>query len=386
MKSTHSISLILLCCSLFSSCIVPFEPKELIAADPVLVVEGNISLEAPFDIVVSRTVPLSQGNVPLAEEGAKVEVVDQNGKIYSAESEVTIGRHSFDISGLSLDQQIKYFLRITTADNVVYESEPQLPIHTPPFEVTYVQDDAKREMRLMVNSFDVGGNSKYYMWSYKETWDYTTLYTAYCMFDNVAGLIDLNGTPYMHRCWGIRYSSDLYLANTDKLSEDRIRDLVIQTIPYGDNSITEYYMISVTQTVLSEPAYRYMENMRKNSNDIGGLFSPQPNEVQGNITCITHPDLPAVGYVLVGTGQSQTLLVDCTHLPPVKEYTPIDTTMSLRSPIYELRKLYNEGFRPYYIDFMASSSQWTETRCVDCRARGGSPVVPDYWPEFLPRL
>ena len=41
------------------SCIVPYEPEELVNLDDIIVVEGNISLTGPFSIRITRSTPIS---------------------------------------------------------------------------------------------------------------------------------------------------------------------------------------------------------------------------------------------------------------------------------------------------------------------------------------
>ena len=40
------------------SCIVPYEPGELLNKEGILVVEGNISITGPFDIQITRSAAL----------------------------------------------------------------------------------------------------------------------------------------------------------------------------------------------------------------------------------------------------------------------------------------------------------------------------------------
>lgn len=384
MKTIHIFIAILFCC-LISSCIVPFEPKDLVSSEPVLVVEGSISVKSPFEIILSRTVNLDYGTNPTYVSDATVVVLDDAGNTYPSLGETSDGHYAFDFSSSSsINTNNKFWLKIITKTGETYESEPQKPLSTPSFELSYVHDDEKQEMRVMVSTNNPEGTSKFYMWTYQETWDYVSYLTAYCYFDTKSGLVDLGGNPWMHRCWKKRNSSDIVLTSTERLSEDRVKDFVIQTIPYTDNSITQHYLIRVTQTVISETAYYYMENMRKNSNDIGGIFSPQPNEIKGNITCTSDPATPALGYVMVSDRQTASMLVDCRKLPKPKEETVADTIVSLNMPFRDMKEVYTMGYRPYLIDAMSNSSQWNIARCVDCRMLGGTVEVPEEWPAGLP--
>ena len=57
------------------------------------------------------------------------------------------------------------------------------------------------------------------------------------------------------------------------------------------------YSINVKQYALSHEAYLFFEKIKKNTEQLGSIFDPQPSELQGNIHCITNPAETVVGYV-----------------------------------------------------------------------------------------
>lgn len=388
-KYFFTITAILLPVLIWVSCIVPYEPEELINLDDIIVVEGNISLTGPFTIRITRSAPISSyqyGQKTIKyERNAKVYVRDKQGRIFNPNTSTSEGEYLFDFAALHPDQKEEYQLVIESLDGQRYETDFRKSRHTSNMELHYKIDTLAEKLSIYVNSYDADGRSKYYYWQYSETWDYVSQMPAYCYFDVSVVKETENLRPWMHRCWNSQGSSEILLVETSSLSQDRIRDLEIHSIEFRDIRITQHYTIEVTQTVLDNDAFQYMENMRKNSYDIGDIFSPQPNEISGNIRCVTDPSVRAIGFVSVCNSIRQRLFINCVGLPGyIREPMPSDTIVPLDAKVTTMLSLIQMGYTPHTIDPMAEVSYWNLTRCIDCRSKGGKPVVPPFWPVEWP--
>ncbi len=370
------------------SCVVPYEPAALTDREGYIVVEGNISLTSPFTIQISRSAGISSvqsgaKNIKY-ERTANVYVRDRQNNTYAPVSVSQFGEYLFDFSSQDPDPTGEYQLVIHSGlDGNTYESEFEQATLSGTMELSYVKDETAQEFRILVNSHDPGKNSRYYYWTYIETWDYVSRIRSDCYFNGIK-VVKVQEPSYMYRCWKSEPASDILLLETTNLSEDRVKDFPIRKIPYKNIRISQHYSIEVTQTILTPQAYEYLETMRKNSNDVGDLFSPQPNEIRGNIRCVNDPDAFAIGYISVCNSGRQRLSVDCTELPEVYETLLEDTIMSLKSRPYDLSILVGLCYSPYMIDEQMGVSFWNLTRCVDCRYFGGEPVRPSFWPEVWP--
>ena len=147
-------------------------------------------------------------------------------------------------------------------------------------------------------------------------------------------------------------------------------------------SVSQHYAIEVTQTVLDSVHIATWKTCEKTP--IGDIFSPQPNEINGNIRCTT--DLVrAIGFVSVCNSVRKRLFIDCTGLPGyVREPMPEDTLMPLDATVHSLIQLKEMGYSPHMIDSQMGVSHWNLTRCIDCRSKGGIPQVPVFWPVEWP--
>ena len=58
-----------------------------------------------------------------------------------------------------------------------------------------------------------------------------------------------------------------------------------------------YTAYRVQQRALSKEGYEYYLNVQQQNEEMGGIFTPQPSEIQGNISCISQPERRTIGYV-----------------------------------------------------------------------------------------
>lgn len=371
------------------ACVDSFTPRDLQSVEGYLVVEGNIALDGPFEIQLSRSYPITVANQTGKRSVAYVNdavlhVKDAQGRLYPMiDTVVANGRYTFDLSSLHLDVTTPYQLVISTPDDgLQYESEPLVNRTTSDMELSYVIDSLAQEVRIMVSSYNPDRKASFYTWQFSETWDYVSQIAATCYFNGYAVVPSLY--PVNHRCWKSQRSSDVLVLETEKLSENRVDSYVIQTIPYTDIRITQHYSILVTQSALDKDAYTFYMNMRKNSNDIGSLFSPQPNEISGNIHCTSDPSVPVVGYVSVCSSVTKRLFVDCRYLPKTYYQMGTDIEYKIDTPTYVLVQATRSGYLPYEYDDVKGVSIWNVRRCVDCTYRGGVLEPPAFWPKEWP--
>ncbi|MDD2289437.1 MAG: DUF4249 domain-containing protein [Bacteroidales bacterium] len=389
MKYLYKLTGIVFLALILVSCIVPYEPEELVNLDDIIVVEGNISLTGPFSVRITRSAPISSyqyGQKTIKyERNARVFVRDKQGQTYMADSVTAYGEYLFDFSGQHPGLQEEYQLVIESQDGRTYETDFRKSRHSSDMELHYKIDTVAEKISIYVSSHDQAGLSRYYYWQYSETWDYVSQMAAYCYFDVSSVKETKNNRPWMHRCWDSRASSEILLVETSSLVQDRIVDLEIHSINFRDIRITQHYCIDVTQTVLDNDAYLYMENMRRNSYDIGDIFSPQPNEISGNIRCVTDPSVRAIGFVSVCNSVRKKLFINCIGLPSyIREPMPPDTIVPLDAKVSLMISLIQLGYSPHTVDPLAKATYWNLTRCIDCRSKGGKPVVPTFWPVEWP--
>ena len=131
------------------SCIVPYEPEELVNLDDIIVVEGNISLTGPFSIRITRSAPIStyqygQRTIKI-ERNARVFVRDSKGQTYKADTVTAYGEYLFDFSGLRPSLEEEYQLVIESQDGQTYETDFRKSRHSSDMELDYIIDTLEQK-------------------------------------------------------------------------------------------------------------------------------------------------------------------------------------------------------------------------------------------------
>ena len=366
----------------FSGCIYPFEPKNVKETENLLVVDGDIIANGTTIVKLSRSYKLSypkEMDIPV-ERSARVVVESSTGEIYPA-YETSPGCYEAATDGLDLSAQ--YRLHITTQDNMEYASQFVPVSISPPIDsLTWFLNLWEGCINIYVSTQDSTNKTLYYRWNYEQTWEFTSAYNAMITFNSETGeyedFPDLIN-PYYY-CWNEQNSSAILLGNSLNLSEDVIADKLLITIKSGDQRISYLYSVLVIQRALTAEGYVYWENLRKNGQDLGGIFAPMPSEVRGNIYCLSHPDQFVLGFVGATTLTYSRIFIerpfhfsqgvgDCENVTGIFPYN-----------IANLRQL-SRYYRPVFIvDPERLSAIWTQNRCADCTFTG-TKNKPPWWPN-----
>jgi hypothetical protein len=149
----------------------------------------------------------------------------------------------------------------------------------------------------------------------------------------------------------------------------------------SDRRISALYSMELFQMAISEEAYKYWDNIRKNSDQIGGIFSPQPSEIKGNIKCITDPSEKVIGYICASKTSKKRIFAKGEDIG-VYEY-PNNcevVTVNSENPV-PIGDLWDSGMDIVsFIPPPFSESFWASKRCVDCRIYG-TKSKPSFWPN-----
>jgi hypothetical protein len=193
-------------------------------------------------------------------------------------------------------------------------------------------------------------------------------------------------TDNINRCWRTRSSTDINIGTSVRLSQDRIREAPLLFTRLPSVKFNYQYSILVRQYAQTPEAYQYWETLKKNTENIGSLFDPLPTQLTGNITCLTDPREPVLGFVSAASVAEKRIFIDGQELAErwtyVNEYgtcLPDTITPDKASQYFAggtdipLQELLNE---------MGTIIGYTYSgvSCVDCRQRGTN-VKPGFWPN-----
>ncbi|WDF80071.1 DUF4249 domain-containing protein [Mucilaginibacter sp. AW1-7] len=361
-----------------------------------LVVDGNIALGDSTTITLRRTVNLDSNAKANPELGAVVTVESAGGAIYKL---IGKGNGTYVSAPLNLSAAEKYSLKITTVNGGKYASD-FVPVKNSPTIDSVRTAITNVGLQIGVDTHDATNNSKYYRWEYTET------YQIQSAFESLITVVQNPTAPppdfqyvrtpaqKIYNCWISDTSNTIITTTTAKLSADKVSNAPLALILANSEKLRFRYSMLVKQYAITSDAYNYFELLKKNTEQIGGIFDPQPSELTGNLHCISNPNEPVIGFVTVGQVTQKRIFVDKTSLPAnwVAE-TPygschLDTLLYARkvtSTIPNIPPIYiNEVYNLIYsgitlsVDYAPGGYTASTPICVDCTLRG-SNKKPSFW-------
>jgi hypothetical protein len=353
-----------------------------------LVVEGFInSDQQPTNIMLTRTTRLYDSAAIVYEHNAVVNIEGENHETFPLYEN---GNGVYTSSPLTLNSNEKYRLQIKTQDNKEYVSDFVPVKHTPDIDsISWRREGGG--LKLYINTHDAQNATRYYQWDYDETWEVHSSYLSSLKYeiDPLTGdfIALVFRDPFsqsvdssIYKCWSERSSTTIILGTSEKLTTDKIYFPILSIEPASEK-LSVLYSIIVRQRTLSHEAYMFLQKIKKNTEQVGSLFDPQPSELKGNIYCITNPGEFVVGFVDISEEKEQRIFISNAQLPGWNYKASCD----LRIIANQRDSIINSGiglsptipyqtFGPAIVKFYASSQG-----CVDCTLRGTN-IKPSFWP------
>lgn len=365
----------------YLSCKQAFEPNLNSKTTNYLVVEGIINCgNDSTTIKLSRTVLLSQKQTVKIEVGATLSVESDKGIFYKL---IETKKGSYQCAPLNLPLSSKYRLNIKTTDGKIYQSAFVEAKVTPPIDDVFYERTSDG-LNINVNAHDDSGKTAFYRWSYEETWKF---HSEVSSSKESTGKSIINRVTQVYYCYRTEILPLILITSTQKLSKDAVANRLLKFIPNRSDRISEKYTINVRQYALTKDGYEFWDNQRKNTEVLGGIFDSQPSELKGNITCISAPLEPVVGFVSVSTevrkrifitpeqvNWEQPLLTNCSILDTVKSVDIATTLYFLPGQLpVEIPTGDAIDIKGNQVGYLAAAPY-----CVDCRLRG-TTTVPSFW-------
>ena len=376
-------NLLLFILLMLSGCVEPYDSPVNNLPNNYLVVEGIIG-DGKSYFQLSRTSNLNEGTLTF-ETSAQVYIENESGSGSYLLNETENGLYE---AVLDLDANDQYRVKIYTANDAEYVSE-YVPLTSSPEIDSISWEEVNDEIiQLYVTSHDPENNTRYYRWTYKETWEYHAAFSSSLEYVNgeIVPRDYINNQIY--NCWQSSASTRILVASSVQLQEDVIYKQPLLSIrPASSNKLDVKYSILVQQYALTKEAFEYWDLLKKNSESLGTLFDPQPSQLPGNLHCISNPDEPVLGFVSAGAVSEKRLFLRRTEIPisipynrnPSCERDTVDLAPEALESAFAagdsipLTGVYGMGgFEGY---------EATSTYCADCRTRGGTNVKPDFWEQ-----
>jgi hypothetical protein len=360
----------------------------------ILVVDGSIIENVDATFHISKSFSLNSYNIPndCFIDNANLAIIGSNG--YKSSPAINQGKGAYRISVGKLDDDVEYGIQIEY-DGDTYQSTLSKPLYTSEIDsVSWTQPEKFGAVFFRISTHDDKPEPKFFTWSYTEIWEITAANYTTVFFDPQNDVFYYDSQAPYYYCWKKNESDRFLLGSTATLRENKIINKQLYQSDPEDSRFSVLYSVTVNQKAISQGAYEYYQNIIKLNEEMGGLFTPQPSDLGGNIACITDPSKRIMGYVeTVKNTTQKRIFVNQRQITRFGFYNDCYNTIANDSVLAYLaeKKLtfadyYRMGYQPaggmdvrYYPEIVPT--EWALDRCTDCRANGGSKNKPDFWPN-----
>ncbi|WP_428331175.1 DUF4249 domain-containing protein [Mucilaginibacter sp.] len=393
MRTVYIIFLCTVFLLTFYACRKPYTPTVVSTSARYLVVEGLINSGGDSTVIkLSRTIKLNS-TTQIAETGARVAVEDQSLNQVNL-TETVAG--TYRTQNLNLIAGAKYRIHIYTATNKQYVSDFIENKITPPIDSISSQA-LTSGVQFYVSSHDPANQTHYYRWDYDETWTYFSLERSQYIYVNHQVLFR-SPDSLVSTCYRFANpSNSFYVGNSSKLSADVIYKAPLGYVAASTGRLNHVYCLHVKQYAITEDAYTYWSSLKKNTEQLGSIFDPEPSTITGNIHSMSDPKEIVIGFISVSTTTDKRLFLSGRSLPiqlPRVVGPPFADQCADISILFAPTATLNERLEHSLlsgdtlltipivdrITHIQLGYAAATKICVDCRVAGGTTVKPPYWP------
>ena len=398
MKRLLKSLLILLLAALPTACVYDFDPG---AEGDVkaLIIEGDI-LAGDYTLVQLsnlQALDVSEGLSQIPSSQVEVTVESESGQTFTGVPEVhdalDILYYRVDTRTLDLNSRCRLKVKIISAPPgqgwtvSVYLSDwlDILQSESVLDSLSYVVSPDKDQLDIRIDTH--GKAEGFYRWIGLEVWEYTAEFrAAYYSVPSLNKLLPYQDDENYYYCWKRNYFKDIMVASTESAGVDVFRDYTVFTTRNREDLRFSYvYSLTLLQERISREAYNYWTSMRNNSSDVGGLFSPQPSDIRGNIHNEADPSEYVVGYISASTVTK----AQRYYRNVVSRFGQQDYSRTTRVVLKENQwgTYYKNGYLPLWVwipedeepQSVIEYYEWAPKRACDCRELGGTKIVPADW-------
>jgi hypothetical protein len=255
---------------------------------------------------------------------------------------------------------------------VDYESEEVVVLRTGGIDtVTWGADRAG--VPIYITSHNGQHDSPYYYWKYTETWAYHARYETAVTLDENLHIVPLTEAIFL--CWSTLASTDILVGSSSILDDNTglINQFPLVIIPWESPRIQYRYSMLIEQHAISKATFDYLEELKKNTENLGTLFDPLPSAPTGNIKCVTYPEENVQGNFTASTVSQKRIFFYPSDLARP------EGTRSVTG--YEgcfLRETRGDWSHDFPVQ-VGKGFMGTTKFCIDCRLNGGTTIQPDFW-------
>lgn len=385
-KLNIKICLIVLSITLLWGCKEMYNPEIKISTSGYLIVEGQILYgNDTTSIQLSRSIGINSLNKIVYENNASVLV---EGDDHSIQALSFKGNGVYKLK-LNLNKNTKYRINISTKNGSNYISNFAPVLITPELEASWEQNN--KGVEIFANTQDATGNTKYYMWKFDEDWEIRSnfmqsLKYTYNNFNEITGVDyiypDGSFDTTIFRCWKNNVSKSILIADGTAVSNSHLK-FPLSLIPMGAEKLSVLYHTQIKQYAISAQGYQFLLQMKKNTEQLGSIFDPQPTSLKSNIYCTNNQNEIVIGYVDVTSVSSKKFFIKNSEVKNWQFSLSCMMAESENNKDSIIKKL--GGLTPTIPmkieNNRIATLEGASPECVDCTLRGGFKTRPSFWPN-----
>lgn len=371
--------LLLLIVLLFAvSCVYDYDIPVIEGSSKALVFDGSIIVGSKARLDISRITPTG-GKLPEEEDMIVLYswwVEDEDGTVYNVDNSGTV-----DLSTAPADKAYKI---VAKCDEKTYSSPLQKPIGAPQLDTLTFSSDGFN-VYCNVSFQQDTALSKYVALSYEEIWqfhaDFQKAFDVQAEYNEDSTVVTYKVVELEHPdlshyyCWTQKQPSADVLVDLGSLGGKAIEYPINSFLASNNRNHREYH-IKVLARCLSDKEYRFGKTLVSQESGLN-LFTPNPGEIAGNVSCEEQPSEHVYGYISTSASSSIEATLDSRYL---KAQASSTFNLFVTSPNVDLSYYLNDGMWPVAWIRLADSMPlgWGKLRCVDCVAAGGTLDKPEF--------
>jgi hypothetical protein len=376
-----AIGLVIVVLATLLGCRTPYEPEVPATELRVLVVEGYLDTEGlKSELKLSRTAPLGDDSAFIPEIRAKVNLKSNGGQVFPL-TEIGFGTYIFE---RNIDEKQTYLLEIELSSGERYVSESLQPIVTPEIiDAGFKRDEEGVEVFVSTQG---NANADDFLWTFEETWIYRPrIRSPYIYVADIKDVRERKEAEQNSLCFKTESSPGILLETSSRFRDQVVFQKTITEIPVGDERIMERYSALVSQKGIASKDVAFWEILKKNTEDIGSIFSPLPSLIGGNIKSLDAAKSPVIGQVSLGVIRQKRIYINQVQVSPWNYLDPSfnDCVIEL-DPVFRMdyQTIFGNGAvvpaRPLMVGTTIVGYYPSTKRCTDCSLYA-SKLKPTFW-------
>jgi hypothetical protein len=369
---------------ILTGCIEPYVPEIPEGAAESYVVNGHVtSVEGYQAVEISQTAALAEPHY-LPVNGCQGFIEDGKGNTFDM-YEYEPGKYHVWIDQAYLGPGNAYRLVLTMPSGEKIESDFDSMPQPATIDAIYYEREAKydanRDMNLNGMQFyadihSAGSAGGYYRFKAEETWEYHTPMLKEYYYDGTIHKVYPPENSMYHICWSTDDVAKIFTLTTKNLVSTDFVKFPLQYVDNTTNRLLVKYSTEISLYSLSQESYNFWEKIRINSEAKGQLYDTQPVTIEGNLHNRTNQDRKVIGFFDAASVVRKRVFLDAVTDMNIENGCPCG-----------LEELGIGGWHnvepweyPVYFTYVNYQLYTLPLSCVDCRAVGGLPVKPSFWP------